>query len=279
MPSLEDDYLQRAREYWREYQFYVYVGLAMLLAAITGFTFRHTYSEESRAQVNADLYQLIDSADSGDRAAAEAVYAALQQEAGYEELGYLGAFVLSSLYMTEADTAAVATVLAPVLDSSEDSGIRQLAALRIAEAHIVGGDTAAALDILRDNLPASGRLRVLFTERIGDGEYIAGDTSAALRSYTEAIELAEENASFYRPILAIKRAALLSTPEAARAIKAADEELREVLRAALEERAQEEKALAEEIEAKTETETETETEEKEAETAEEEEEEVEVDAQ
>ena len=246
MPSLDDDYLQRAREYWQEYQFYVYIGLAMLLAAITGFTFSHSYSEQSRVEANTYLYELMDSADAGEREAAEVAYAALEQAEGYEELKYLGAFVLSSLYATEGDTAAVTTVLTPVLNDSGDAAMRQLAALRIAEGHITADEPAAALEVLREHQPDEGRLRVLFAERIGDAEYIAGNLYKATRSYREAIELTQDSSEFYRPLLAIKQAALLSTTEAVQAIKAEEEELREALQAALEENAAGAEALAEE---------------------------------
>ena len=217
MPSAEDDYLDRARELWQRYQVHVYIGLAMILATITGFTLEHSRVDETRDSANTHLYALMSSADEGRREEAQAAYDALQAEAdGFPELRHLGAFVLSSLHYDGADYAAAAEVLRPALADSADAGLRQFAALRIAEAQIAGGEAAQAIALLEAHMPEGGRLRILFEERIGDAEYSAGNLDAATQAYARAMRAtrADGSAQFYVPVLRIKMGAMLSTPEA-----------------------------------------------------------------
>ena len=220
MPSMEDDYLDRARELWQEYQFYVYVGLAMILATITGFTLSHSSHEENRKLANEQLYMLINSADQQEEEEALAAYAVLTENDDFPELGYLGAFVLSSVYFDKGDYTQAAEVLAPALAESTDNGVRSLAALRMAEALISTPDSAArAATLLIDNMPDSGRLQVLFEERLGDAEYASGNLVATIEAYRRALSLAQEGAQFYQPLLNIKLGALLSNPEVVQALQ------------------------------------------------------------
>lgn len=224
MPSLEDDYLDRARELWQRYQFYVYTLLGMILAAITGFTLSHTSHEENQRAANAQLYQLMESVDHGRREEAQAAYEVLRQDGEFPELGYLAAFALASLHFSDGDYNQAADILAPGLEGSADSGVRHLAALRIAEARIAAGDPAQAVAVLEDSKPEEGRLRIMFEERIGDAEYTAGRHAEALRAYQRALALALQAAPFYQPVLRVKIGALQSDPDAAAAMRAMRDE-------------------------------------------------------
>lgn len=210
MPGAEDDYIERARELWRRYQFSVYVGLAMVLATIIGFTLSHSAYDEERRVVNEQLYVLMDSADDGQLEDAQAAHNALADNEEFPELGNLGAFVLSSLHFYAGDYAAAAAVLQRPLEDSADDGLRQLAALRIAEVHIADGENGEAVELLNDHMPDLGRLRIMFEERIGDAEFNAGNVEAAREAYERAIELALEDATFYVPVINIKLSTLLS---------------------------------------------------------------------
>lgn len=216
MPSAEEDYLDRARELWQRYQVHVYIGLAMILATITGFTLEHTAYDDSRDTANAQLYALLSSADDGRQEDALAAFATLQEDDDFPELTHLGAFVLSSLHYDSEDYAAAAAVLQPALDGSEDIGLRQFAALRIAEAQIAGNAQEQAIALLQEHMPSAGRLRVVFEERIGDAEYSRGNLNAATNAYAAALLAIqqERGAQFYIPVLRIKLGAMLSSTQA-----------------------------------------------------------------
>lgn len=217
MPSEQEEHLERAREVWQTYQFYIYVGLGMILATIAGFTLSHSSFEHERDDANLLLYRLMSSADDAARDEAVALYEEMLADGDYAELDYLGGFVLASLHFSNGEYGEAEAVLQPALERSEDSGIRLLAALRIAEVRLADGEAAAAVELLQEHKPREGSFIVLFEERIGDAEFTAGNIAKAAAAYVRALRQAQEQSlNVYLPVLNIKLSALLADVETAR---------------------------------------------------------------
>lgn len=221
----DSDRNEQAVEFWRRFRFYILIGLAMILALITGFTYRHSLYDEGKKQANGELFALLSAADAGEVGEADAFYATLSDGADSAELSYLGAFALSSLYVAEKKTDKAKTLLLAAMDGSQDIGLRRLAALRLAEILINLEEYDEAEAVLADNAPPSGRLRILYEERGGDLEFRRGNYDKAKTAYHRAAALAQQDADFYLPLIRIKLGALLShqKPEAATAAESNDE--------------------------------------------------------
>ena len=120
------------------------------------------------------MYAALTGADNDDIEAALSQYENLKADGDFSDLSHLVAFAVASLAVSDEHKAEAKTMLQDVIDSSEDNGLVELAALRLAEMLINEGEYQEAVDLLENNTPAGGRLTVLFYERIGDAEYGRG---------------------------------------------------------------------------------------------------------
>ena len=57
-------------------------------------------------------------------------------------------------------------LLREVAERDDDIGVRQMAHLRLAEIYINSGKSMEAMELLNDEMPGNGRMRILFLERI-----------------------------------------------------------------------------------------------------------------
>ena len=211
MTDRDSDHLERITLWWATYKFYVIVGLAMILALITGFTVRHSLYTSEQQQANIELFALLDSAENNDIDTAKAQYEALRDAGYFPELGYLADFALASVYIDDKQPEKAKESLQRVIDGSQDPGIQRFAVLRLAELLIIEDLHEAAVELLESYLPDFGRFRILFNERIGDAEFAAGNHEKAQTAYLKALNLSAENAPFYMPVLRIKISALMSS--------------------------------------------------------------------
>jgi predicted negative regulator of RcsB-dependent stress response len=211
-----DEHTERLLYFWQSYRFYVATGLAMLLALIAGFTYRHNQQTEEKTRVNGELFALLQAAKDSNLPEAKAQYEALLQNGEFPELPLLGGFALVSLQVEEDNAEDAAKMLRAVLDNTGDEGYARLAALRLAELRIDENKPEEALELLKEHAPAFGRLRILFNERIGDAEYINKNYREAEEAYLDALQIASQSAPFYVPLVRIKVGALLSDGNARR---------------------------------------------------------------
>ena len=132
----------------------------------------------------------------------------------FASMRHLAAFAVAALLADEGDTDDAAALLREVAERDDDIGVRQMAHLRLAEIYINSGKSMEAMELLNDEMPGNGRMRILFLERIGDAAFAAGDTEEALSAYNQASDEARREFPSYLAIMRIKISALLSQKQA-----------------------------------------------------------------
>ena len=215
--------IDRLRELWGKYRFHIVCGLAMALAAVGGFSWENLHRQTERRAANEALFRVLLSAREERPQEAEAAFAELQSDS-YPDLRYLGAFALADQRAAEENYEGAEAVLREIVDNSEDDGLRDLAALRLAEAMTGRGAFAEAEELLNRRIPNQGAARILFQDRLGDAAALRGDSEKALEAYRQAEIQARQDFPNYIPLLEFKIGALLAGVNVAKKDAAAAED-------------------------------------------------------
>lgn len=200
---------ERALGLWRRFHFPLIIIVLTVLSGIVGFTYKADKREDARLAAGNALFGVHAAAADGDIDKAQELFATMNDES-FASMRHLAAFAIARLLANEGNAEDAAALLTEVADNDEDRGVRQMAQLRLAEIHINNGESAEAITLLDDAMPASGRMRILFLERMGDASFAAGNAEQALSSYTQAAEEASREYPAYLSIIRIKTSALLS---------------------------------------------------------------------
>lgn len=197
----DSEHLDRLTALWQRYRFYIIALLAMLLAAVIGFTHRHSDFLQTREDANLALFDLLASADAE---AATETYDQLRGQRDFSPLADLSGFALASVYVADEQIPQAIEVLQEIADTTDDENIAALTALRLSELMIIGGQNADAVAILENAVSPSTQTQILFDERIGDAYFSDGDYEQALDAYSRAALAAAESAPFYASAIQIK---------------------------------------------------------------------------
>ena len=208
-----DQMEERAIALWRRFHFPLIIVILTILSGIVGFTYTGTKREEARLAMGDALFGVRAAADDGDLAKARELFAKMTDD-DFASMRHLAAFAVAALLADEGDTDDAAALLREVAERDDDIGVRQMAHLRRAEIYINSGKSADAMELLNDEMPGNGRMRILFLERIGDAAFAAGDTEEALSAYNQASDEARREFPSYLAIMRIKISALLSQKQA-----------------------------------------------------------------
>ena len=201
--------IERIRELWAKWRFHIVCGLAMALAAVGGFSWENLHRQSERRAANEALFRVLIAAREERPEEAEAAFADLRSDS-YPDLRHLGAFAVADLRVQGDDPDGAEAILREVMENSEDDGLRDLAALRLAEALTWRGAFAEAEQLLTRRAPNQGAARILFQDRIGDAAALRGDAEAALSAYRQAENQAQRDFPSYIPLLEFKIGALLA---------------------------------------------------------------------
>ena len=208
-----DQMEERAIALWRRFHFPLIIVILTILSGIIGFTYTGTKREEARLAMGDALFGVRAAADDGDLAKARELFAKMTDD-DFASMRHLAAFAVAALLADEGDTDDAAALLREVAERDDDIGVRQMAHLRLAEIYINSGKSMEAMELLNDEMPGNGRMRILFLERIGDAAFAAGDTEEALSAYNQASDEARREFPSYLAIMRIKISALLSQKQA-----------------------------------------------------------------
>ena len=201
--------IDRLRAIWGKYRFHIVCGLAMALAAVGGFSWENLHRQTERRAANEALFRVLLAARDERPQDAEAAFAELQSDS-YPDLRYLGAFALADQRAAEENYEGAEVVLREIVDNSEDDGLRDIAALRLAEVMTGRGAFAEAEELLNQRIPNQGAARILFQDRLGDAAALRGDSEKALEAYRQAEVQARQDFPNYIPLLEFKIGALLA---------------------------------------------------------------------
>ena len=214
--------IDRLRELWGKYRFHIVCGLAMALAAVGGFSWENLHRQTERRAANEALFRVLLAARDERPQDAEAAFAELQSDS-YPDLRHLGAFALADQRVSEENYEGAEIVLREIVDNSEDDGLRDLAALRLAEVMTGRGAFVEAEELLNQRIPNQGAARILFQDRLGDAAALRGDSEKALEAYRQAEIQARQDFPNYIPLLEFKIGALLAGVDVAKKDAAASE--------------------------------------------------------
>ena len=198
-----DQMEERAIALWRRFHFPLIIVILTILSGIIGFTYTGTKREEARLAMGDALFGVRAAADDGDLAKARELFAKMTDD-DFASMRHLAAFAVAALLADEGDTDDAAALLREVAERDDDIGVRQMAHLRLAEIYINSGKSMEAMELLNDEMPGNGRMRILFLERIGDAAFAAGDTEEALSAYNQASDEARREFPSYLAIMRIK---------------------------------------------------------------------------
>ena len=201
--------IERLRELWAKYRFHLVCGLAMTLAAVGGFSWENLHRQAERRAANEQLFRVLLAARDDRVEEAESAFAELESDS-YPDLRNLGAFAIADLRFQEENAEGAEEALREIMDNSEDDGLRDLAALRLAEVLTRQERYADAETLLSQRVPNQGSARILFQDRLGDAAALRGDAEAALAAYRQAENQARRDFPNYLPLLEFKIGALLA---------------------------------------------------------------------
>ena len=194
--------IERLRELWAKFRFHIVCGLAMALAAVGGFSWQNLNRQAERRVANDALFRVLLAVRDERGGDAETAFAELRS-GHYPDLRHLGAFAIADMRVREEKHEGAETALREIMENSEDDGLRDLAALRLAEALTGRGEFKRAEKLLNQRIPNQGAARILFQDRIGDAAALRGDTPAALAAYRQAETQARQSFSELHPFVGI----------------------------------------------------------------------------
>lgn len=216
--------IERLRELWAKYRFHIVCGLAMTLAAVGGFSWENLHRQAERREANEALFRVLLAARDERLEDAESAFAVLESDS-YPDLRNLGAFAIADQRFQADNAAGAEEALREIMDNSEDDGLRDLAALRLAEVLTHQGRYADAETLLTQRTPNQGSARIMFQDRLGDAAALRGDTDAALAAYRQAENQARRDFPNYLPLLEFKIGALLAGVEESESESDSDSEV------------------------------------------------------
>ena len=214
MDAEERERLERMRltaaRYWRPAAAIV----AAIVASLSGYYYFQNRAQERTEAAASAFFELRESLAEDDSDSAADAYSRVLS-AGEESYRDVGAFALAGKRFQSGDFDGAAESLRTILQNSEDEGFRHIARLRLAAVMIDQNQTAEAVVLLDEGLPAPGRLEILYHDLAGDALAARGDVEAARARYLEAARAAQQRqAGRYLAILESKVSALQSLPAA-----------------------------------------------------------------
>lgn len=179
----EDEDLVRARAWWKENGSSIIAGIAIGVVMVVGYNYWQTY-QENRANEVAQLYEAYVQAPNGEAA----LNALIDANSGstYAQLAR----------MTEARKAAdekqhdrAVTLLKDVLASGTDSGMKAVAALRLATVYLSQSKPDEAIQLLDSQAKSELPLQQARSAEIKADAYLQkGDSAQARAFYQSSID-------------------------------------------------------------------------------------------
>ena len=207
----DEERLESLKKWWSEHGKTLIAGVVLGLAGVSGWTFWQDY-ERGRAEAASALFQSAGAAAaSGDHAAVrEAASALLADHAGG---GYAAAasLLLARSALLEGGVEEAKVHLERVLEEAEPPELREVARLRLAEAHFESGAFDEALGRL-DAAP-DGPFSAARDELRGDIHFARGETEKARAAWERATSgYADSPVSVDRVTLKLNDLGHLNTP-------------------------------------------------------------------
>lgn len=200
----EKEQIQKIRQWWKENGLYIIAGLVLGVAGLAGWNYWQAWQTRQAEAASLAYADLARAVEGGDRAAAEAGFAALG--ADYARTPYMdqARLMMARLYVETGEPEQAATQLRAVVDTTGDPELEQVARLRLARVLLALGRHDEALGLLA---PAdAGAFAARYHEARGDILADRGDAPAAAEEYDAA--LAADDGTVDRGLVQMKREAV-----------------------------------------------------------------------
>jgi predicted negative regulator of RcsB-dependent stress response len=182
----EKEQLERIRHWWSDYGWYLMGGVAIGLLGLFGYR-QYNASMNSAAEAAAALYVELEAAvEDDDRAAAEQVVTALQND--YSDSPYAdNASLMLARMVLVSDPDRAIEALRGVMENSRDAELAMIARLRLARVLAWQEMYDEALALL--DIDDAGAFAARMADIRGDILVARGETDAARAAYTSALVL------------------------------------------------------------------------------------------
>lgn len=180
----EDEDLVRAKAWWKENGTSIVGGVLIGTALVFGYNYWQTYQEDQQREV-AQLY--TDYSRATDDKAILSTLLEVNDSAAYAQLARLKAAKVAA-DAGEYDSAE--QLFSSVIASKADSGLRYIAALRLATVYLANDKSDDALALLEKNSnPDIPLMQARIDELMGDIYFQQGEAEKARSRYESALSL------------------------------------------------------------------------------------------
>ena len=197
---------EQLRSFWRDNWLTIFGGVAIGLGAIAGWRYWQSHTRQQAEQAEAAYAGVLDALTANKRDDATTGAAALRESHPASPYVDQADLALARAAVDRGELDEAAKRLRSVIDGSRDSGLRQVARMRLARVLIAQSKPDEVLALLD---PAeAGAFAPHFHDIRGDALTAKGDTAGARREYQAALEADPEQRSLDRDYVALKRDAL-----------------------------------------------------------------------
>lgn len=183
--ATEDEQLEALKRWWEENARSVIFGVILAVLGVSGWQGWQWYTD-TRSENAAALYREIqDQMPMGDPAQVLAAAEALRGDFGRTNYASLGAMAAARVLTRQGDYTGAVEWLEWVVDNGREDSLQAIARVRLARVLGEQGETDAALDLLRDDVPSAWT--GLHRELSGDLLAMRGDYEQAADEYEQAL--------------------------------------------------------------------------------------------
>jgi predicted negative regulator of RcsB-dependent stress response len=173
---------ERVRAWLRENGASILTGIALGIAGIVGWQWWGNSQATHRAAASAQYLALGKAIEANDRDGQQAIMASLRGEFAKTPYAILGAFDMADQQLLGGETQAAVQTLRDALAAVENPALKALGEARLARALIAAGDAEGALTVIGDAERGSEH------ELRGDALRALGRKEDAVAAYRKALE-------------------------------------------------------------------------------------------
>lgn len=216
----DEEQVQLLKDLWKDYGQPVVLGVAITLAAVSGYQYWQKMQKQEIAEASALYQNLLDSISNGSsldqqaqfsaplteeqKATVSHVVASLQNDHGSSQYAAFATLFLARQQVQDNQLSAARASLEWVLARKPAAEVQTMASVRLARVLISesSGNGQQALDILT-KLNAGKSYEATVESAKGDAYLALGDRKQAETAYRKAVDAAQDN-GLNRPLLQLK---------------------------------------------------------------------------
>ncbi|MBO9479826.1 tetratricopeptide repeat protein [Salinisphaera sp. G21_0] len=216
----DEEQVQLLKNLWKDYGQPVVLGVAMTLAAVSGYQYWQKTQQQEIAEASSLYQNLLDTISNGSsleqqapfsaplteeqKATVSHVVSSLQKDHGSSQYAAFATLFLAQQQVQDNQLSAARASLEWVLAQKPAAEIQTMASVRLARVLISesSGNGQQALDILT-RLNAGKSYEATVESAKGDAYLAVGDRKQAEMAYRKAVDAAREN-GLNRPLLQLK---------------------------------------------------------------------------